>query len=186
MCQHRTPKLTQRQQSLTSQWSRAAKRCNSNSRVLACCRSACCPSLSVPSRPIRFVRDVISRAAETVAIEFAPTNFLDELVLAEWQRMRVQPTVLASDEEFLRRVMLDVIGTLPTSDEVRAFTADKATDKRVKLIDALLARPEYVDYWGLAAFFTRLESKHSGAYGAIRRAAQSASRYEAESATDDR
>ncbi len=88
-------------------------------------------------------------SADPVAIEFPPANFLDELVLAEWQRMRVSPAPLASDEEFLRRVMLDLIGTLPTPDEVRAFTADKATDKRAKLIDTLLARPEYVDYWAM-------------------------------------
>ena len=88
-------------------------------------------------------------AAEPVAIDFQPAIFLDELVLAEWQRMRVQPAPLANDEEFLRRVMLDVIGTLPTPDEVRAFAVDKSADKRTKLIDSLLARPEYVDYWGM-------------------------------------
>ena len=88
-------------------------------------------------------------SAEPVVIEFQPVNFVDELVLAEWQRMRVSPAPLAGDEEFLRRVMLDLIGTLPTPDEVRAFTADKSTDKRAKLIDSLLARPEYVDYWGM-------------------------------------
>lgn len=88
-------------------------------------------------------------SAEPVAIDFQPANFLDELVLAEWQRMRVTPAALAGDEEFLRRVMLDLIGTLPTPDEVRTFVADKSADKRAKRIDSLLARPEYVDYWAM-------------------------------------
>lgn len=88
-------------------------------------------------------------SAEPVAIDFRPANFLDELALAEWQRMRVAPAPLASDEEFLRRVMLDLIGTLPTPDEVRAFSADTSADKRAKLIDVLLVRPEYVEYWSM-------------------------------------
>ncbi len=88
-------------------------------------------------------------SAEPVAMEFQPANFIDELVLVEWQRMRVRPAPLASDEEFLRRVGLDLIGTLPTPDEVRAFLADTSADKRAKWIDLLLARPEYVDYWAM-------------------------------------
>lgn len=88
-------------------------------------------------------------STEPVTIDFQPANFIDELVLAEWQRMRVTPAPLASDEEFLRRVMLDLIGTLPTADEVRVFLADKSADKRAKLINTLLARPEYVDQWAL-------------------------------------
>ncbi len=88
-------------------------------------------------------------SAEPVAMEFQPANFIDELVLAEWQRMRVRPAPMASDEEFLRRVGLDLIGTLPTPEELRSFLADTAADKRVEWIDRLLARPEYVDYWAM-------------------------------------
>src|SRR5581483_615973 len=59
----------------------------------------------------------------------------------------VPPSPQASDEEFLRRAFIDTIGTLPTADEARAFFADKASDKRDRLIESLLARPEWVDYW---------------------------------------
>lgn len=74
-------------------------------------------------------------------------NYIDGLVLAKLEKLRILPSDLASDEEFLRRVYLDTIGTLPTAAEVRAFLGDKASDKRARVIDALLDRPEYVDFW---------------------------------------
>jgi hypothetical protein len=74
-------------------------------------------------------------------------NFIDELVLKKLERLRLPPSSAASDEEFLRRIYLDTIGLLPTADECRAFFADKSPDKRDKLIESLLARPEFVDYW---------------------------------------
>jgi hypothetical protein len=74
-------------------------------------------------------------------------NFIDELVLTKLQALRVPPSPRCSDSEFLRRAFLDTIGTLPTVDEARAFLADPAADKRDRLIDALLARTEFVDYW---------------------------------------
>ena len=80
---------------------------------------------------------------------FAPQGFVDELIAAEWKKLALSPVVLASNEEFIRRVYLDLIGTLPAPDEVRAFLTDASGNKRTKLIDALLARPEYVDYWAL-------------------------------------
>lgn len=87
--------------------------------------------------------------AENVAFEFPPQNFLDELVVAEWKRLGVAPAPLADDATFLRRVFLDVIGTLPTDAEARKFLDDTSPDKRKRLVDELLARPEYVDYWSL-------------------------------------
>lgn len=74
-------------------------------------------------------------------------NFIDEQVLAKLQALRVPPSPRASDAEFLRRAYLDTIGTLPTADEAREFLADTSTDKRDRLIDALLSRPEFIDYW---------------------------------------
>jgi hypothetical protein len=69
------------------------------------------------------------------------------MVLAKLQSLNIPPSPPASDAEFLRRAYLDTIGTLPTPEEARAFLADNSADKRDKLIDALLARPEFVDYW---------------------------------------
>lgn len=74
-------------------------------------------------------------------------NLVDDLVLAQLQRLNLSPSPRSSDAEFLRRVHLDVIGRLPTPDEARGFLADASPDKRVKLVDALLARSEFVDYW---------------------------------------
>jgi hypothetical protein len=81
--------------------------------------------------------------------DFVPAGKLDELVSAEWKKLGVAPAPLASDEEFLRRIYLDLIGTPPTPDEIRAFLGNAAADKRGKLVDALLERPEYVDFWSL-------------------------------------
>ena len=74
-------------------------------------------------------------------------NFIDDLVLAQLERLRLPPSPAASDAEFLRRAYLDTIGTLPKPDEVRAFLGDTSADKRDKVIESLLARPEFVDYW---------------------------------------
>lgn len=80
---------------------------------------------------------------------FVPNNYLDKLIAAEWEKLSLTPVALTTDEEFVRRPYLDLIGTLPTPDEVKKFLADPAPDKRAKLIDELLKRPEYVDYWAL-------------------------------------
>jgi hypothetical protein len=76
-------------------------------------------------------------------------NFIDQLVNAKLKRMEILPAELTTDEEFLRRVSYDLLGLPPTPDEVRAFLADTRTDKRARLIDALLERPEHADYWAL-------------------------------------
>jgi hypothetical protein len=77
----------------------------------------------------------------------APRNFVDELVLAKLRSLNIPPSPPAGDSEFLRRAFLDTIGVLPTAEETRAFLADKSPGKRDKLIEQLLARPEFVDYW---------------------------------------
>jgi hypothetical protein len=74
-------------------------------------------------------------------------NFIDELVLEKLQSLNLPPSPRCSDEEFIRRAFLDTIGTLPTAQETRAFLADKTKNKRDALIEALLRRPEFVDYW---------------------------------------
>ncbi|MDX1943791.1 MAG: DUF1549 and DUF1553 domain-containing protein [Pirellulaceae bacterium] len=75
------------------------------------------------------------------------TNFIDKLAWDKLQRLGIEPSGLCDDATFLRRAYLDVIGTLPTADEARAFLADKSADKRARLVDHLLDRPEYAHYW---------------------------------------
>jgi hypothetical protein len=74
-------------------------------------------------------------------------NTIDDLVLKKLEQLRIPPSPPASDAEFLRRACLDAAGILPTAAEAEAFLADRSSDKRAKLIDALLTRPEFVDYW---------------------------------------
>ncbi len=76
-------------------------------------------------------------------------NFIDELVFSKLKRLNIVPSELCSDEEFLRRAHLDLIGVLPTAEEARKFLASRASNKREKLVDELLERPEYADFWGL-------------------------------------
>jgi hypothetical protein len=74
-------------------------------------------------------------------------NYVDKHVFAKLKMMSIPPSGLCDDDEYVRRAFLDVCGVLPTSDEVRAFLNDKTPDKRARLIDALLERPEYADFW---------------------------------------
>jgi hypothetical protein len=74
-------------------------------------------------------------------------NFVDDLVLKKLEALRIPPSPLCSDAEFLRRVYLDTIGLLPTPEELQQFLADPSPDKRARWIDRLLDRPEFVDYW---------------------------------------
>ncbi|GIW79730.1 MAG: surface protein [Gemmatales bacterium] len=76
-------------------------------------------------------------------------NFVDTLTFAKLKMLNIQPSELCTDEEFIRRAYLDLCGILPTAEEVRKFLANKDSDKRAQLIDALLERPEYADFWTL-------------------------------------
>jgi len=76
-----------------------------------------------------------------------PRGRIDELVFERLDQLGIPPARLCSDEVFLRRAYLDVIGTLPTADEAREFLKDADPDKRAKLVDRLLERDEFADYW---------------------------------------
>jgi hypothetical protein len=74
-------------------------------------------------------------------------NPVDRFVLTKLDKLGIQPSEIASDEEFFRRVSLDISGTLPTSIQVREFLADKSPDKRAKAVEQLLASPGYAALW---------------------------------------
>jgi len=78
-----------------------------------------------------------------------PANYIDQLVEAKLEKLRMVPSPLCSDAVFLRRVTLDITGKLPTEDEYRAFLADKDPAKRAKRIDALLDRKEFAEIWAM-------------------------------------
>ncbi|HKS22833.1 MAG TPA: DUF1549 domain-containing protein [Thermoanaerobaculia bacterium] len=80
--------------------------------------------------------------------QFPPTvNFIDTDLFGAMKTNNVAPTSLASDEEFLRRVTLDLTGQIPDSATVQAFLADTSPTKRAKMIDQLLASDAFVDRW---------------------------------------
>ena len=95
----------------------------------------------------RFTQPYGPPLPEEAYATFQPKTFIDELVLAKWKKLHIAPSPACNDDEFLRRVCLDVTGTLPTPQEVREFLADTALDKRDKLVERMLERPEYADYW---------------------------------------
>lgn len=99
----------------------------------------------------RFVasRFAVPQKLPTPFPETAPNNKVDELVFAKLKQLGLPPSDVSSDAEFLRRVSLDVLGSLPTTDEARRFLADTDPQKRSKLIDELLNRSEFADYWAL-------------------------------------
>jgi len=74
-------------------------------------------------------------------------NFVDESVFGKLKRLNIIPSPLTGDTEFLRRIYLDTVGVLPTLEETRRFIDSKDAQKRAKLIDQLLERPEYAEVW---------------------------------------
>lgn len=83
------------------------------------------------------------------ALSFNARNFIDTEVFGKMVQNNIRWTTPATDEEFLRRVTLDLTGQIPTSDKVKSFIADSAPDKRDRVIDELLNSDEFVDRWTL-------------------------------------
>jgi hypothetical protein len=93
-------------------------------------------------------------------------NEIDALVHAKLRKLRLGPAPLCDDATFVRRVHLDLIGQLPTVDSVRAFVAEPAADKRARLVEELLERPEFTDVWANAwAEVMRIEADQLEAKG---------------------
>jgi hypothetical protein len=103
---------------------------------------------------------IVPRKTDSPFPDFPANNRIDELVAAKLRKVGIHPSGLSTDDQFLRRVSIDLIGTLPTPDEVRAFLADTRPDRRARVIDRLLERPEYSIYW--ASIFSDLTGNNGG------------------------
>jgi uncharacterized protein DUF1549/uncharacterized protein DUF1553 len=79
--------------------------------------------------------------------EPAEHNYIDERIDARLRKLRVNPSEVCTDGEFMRRAYLDLLGLLPSAAEARRFLDDTRSDKRAALVHALLARPEFAEYW---------------------------------------
>ena len=92
------------------------------------------------------LRAVSKLAGEHYPATPTPTK-VDELVVAKLRKLGITPSPVCTDAEFLRRVGLDLAGTLPTPNEVEAFCSDPSPEKRARKVDELLSRPSYVAWW---------------------------------------
>ncbi len=88
-----------------------------------------------------------------VGLKYTPPevtgNYIDKLVGDKLQKLRMLPSGICTDEEFLRRVTIDIVGLMPTEEEYKAFVADTSADKRTKLINSLLERKEFSEIWAM-------------------------------------
>lgn len=118
-------------------------------------------------------------AATTVTVMGDRTGFawqqpetwgrIDDLVASKWQRMKISPSGLCSDSDFLRRVNLDLTGLPPSAEDLRAFLADTSPvrQKRDAVIDRLIGSPEFIEYWtNKWADMLQVNSKFIGGEGA--------------------
>jgi uncharacterized protein DUF1549/uncharacterized protein DUF1553/Big-like domain-containing protein len=118
------------------------------------------------SADVGVIENAIEKYPKTAA-----RNYIDQYVFAKLQKFQLVPSELSSDPEFLRRVCLDLTGTLPPPQRVWEFVADKNPQKRDRLVEILLNSPEYVDYWSFrfgdllrATYVTSNNTKATRAY----------------------
>lgn len=114
-------------------------------------------------------RALVPRTEPLLAHTTPPVlNFIDEQIDSKLQKLRIAASPLCSDADYVRRVYLDLIGTLPTAAETREFLASQDPARRLKLVDALFQRPEFADYWALKwSDWLRVDRQalgHDGAY----------------------
>jgi Protein of unknown function (DUF1549)/Protein of unknown function (DUF1553)/Protein of unknown function (DUF1800)/Bacterial Ig-like domain (group 2) len=99
---------------------------------------------------VAVARVAVPFAARTADAGFPPPgNMVDPPIQAEWRRMALRPSPTCTDAEFIRRVSLDAMGTLPEPERVTRFVADRDRRKRERLVDEVLARPEWAEFWTL-------------------------------------
>ena len=99
--------------------------------------------LSIATISIPYEQPVLTEAFDS----FKARNFIDERVKEKLMELNIPPSKRCEDHDFVRRAYLDTIGVLPTAEETRSFLSDTKADKRDRLIEALLQRPEFVDFW---------------------------------------
>lgn len=103
------------------------------------CAAACAPKVA-PTAPA-------AKAATPAAAPPRPAFALDPLLAAAWKKAGITPSARADDATFLRRAYIDIAGTIPPAEVTKAFLEDPAPDKRAKLVDRLVASPEYAEHW---------------------------------------
>ena len=104
------------------------------------------PAAAVVSTPAP-VPPIPAPVAKPPALVLMTPEDVDRLTAALWQTAGVTATSVSGDAEFLRQVSIDLIGRIPTLEEAERFLADTSSDKRARLVDVLLASPEYAEHW---------------------------------------
>jgi hypothetical protein len=92
-------------------------------------------------------RATVPLGVKTPAYAFEPQTLVDRFTSRKWQQLGLVPSEPCTDEQFIRRLSLDLTGTLPTPAQVLAFAADTDPQKRAKLVDRLLDSPEYTFFF---------------------------------------
>jgi hypothetical protein len=96
---------------------------------------------------VTVTRAVVPLSGKTPDYAFPPKTFVDTLTHKKWKELNLVPSELSTDEEFIRRAYVQICGTLPTPRELLDFVQDKDPNKRDRLIDTLLEKPEYAYYF---------------------------------------
>ncbi|MBC8870031.1 MAG: DUF1553 domain-containing protein [Planctomycetes bacterium] len=104
--------------------------------------------LLLTAQPVADAEETLETTFESQA-DLTPQGTIDELVFGNLKKLEIEPAKVCSDEVFVRRAYLDVIGTLPTAAEAQEFLSDSDSKKRSVLIDRLLERDEFADYWAM-------------------------------------
>ncbi|HEV3200223.1 MAG TPA: DUF1549 domain-containing protein [Bryobacteraceae bacterium] len=111
-------------------------------------RSRSSHKLSATTEQVTAMRAVLPGGSRTYTYDQShAAGSIDSYIWADFKANSITPAPRTTDWEFIRRVTLDLTGRIPTPDRVLTFVTDSSTDKRAKLIDELLAKPEWVDKW---------------------------------------
>ena len=114
--------------------------------------------------PVRLA--FIPARADFVWSGAAASGFIDEHVFEKLRSLRMNPSSVCDDATFVRRVYLDLLGVVPSGESARAFVADADPEKRAKLVERLLTREEFADFWALKwADLLRIEERQLDANG---------------------